>query len=678
MTMNSEAQAFNNISDYLNARASSLVRRQPGISRILFALVGVFALAAASWLSSAEFVHPRVAVEFNPELTIDYRFDAQTSINQCEIVVDEFETTLNRICDACMVASSCINGPNTLLDIQTKESQKPTLAAVFQGGAALYLTDNSKAALELCNVSSVVDENVRCLAPEALEQIPSKRAGLENSSVLTALGLVGTIVLLVVFSSYRNDNMSPMERAVTGHRQASALVTWLSDLLSIFLAWLAVVDGLNMSTPIPSSPTLATQIVLGAIAVTGWMAIVMRHYARRRAMYDESWECIYATSATGLLHVAFAAFVGTNNLELIALVWAATIIVIPVMRYLVRSMLDDLGLWRRPVIVVGTGDNAITAVNAITQDFTLGYKILAVADPALVESTGSRLDLSTGLPVISVSELEQLPDKIQIVIALDSVQDEQSQQIVHRLVAANRRVHMIPSLRGLPAMGMQVSHFFSQNTVMLTLRNNLARADYKIIKRIFDVVASGLLIMLLSPLFMYVSARVRVDGGPALYGHERVGKRGKPFKCLKFRSMHVDSQNMLRKLLQNDPEAREEWERDFKLKNDPRITKIGKLIRETSIDELPQLINVFKGEMSLVGPRPIIEEELERYGDYKTFYMRVNPGITGLWQVSGRSDTSYDERVALDVWYAQNWSLVYDIAILFKTIGVVFNRKGAY
>lgn len=676
--MNNQAEAVSDISDFLEVRAPSLVSRQPFISRILFALIGALALIAASWLSSAQFVHPRIAVEFNPELTIDYRFDAQTSIDQCENVIKEFEATLNSICANCNVTSSCATEPKSLLDVQTKEPRSPALAAVFQGGAALYLTEDSRAALELCTVSAVADKDVECLEPQKLSKIPNKRAALSESAISVAVALLGLLALLFLFSRYRNDNMSPIERAVMDHRQASALAMWLSDLMSILLAWLAVVDGLNFSAPIPNSPALAAQMCIGAAAVTSWMAVAMRHYARRRAMYDEAWECIYAVLATGLLHVAFAAFMGTNNLDLIVLIWATATIIIPVMRFLIRTGLDDLGLWRRPVIVVGTGENAIAAVNAITQDFTLGYRILAVADPELAQSRGSVLDLSSGPSVISASELEQLPDKVQIVIALDRLQDEYAQQIVHRLVAANRRVHMIPPLRGLPAMGMQVSHFFSQNTVMLTLRNNLARADYKIIKRLFDIVASCLLLFLLSPLFVYLSVRIRADGGPALYGHERIGKRGKPFKCLKFRSMHVDSDNMLRQLLQNNSEARKEWERDFKIKNDPRITKIGKLIRETSIDELPQLINVLRGEMSLVGPRPIIEAELERYGDYESFYMRLNPGITGLWQVSGRSDTGYDERVALDVWYAQNWSLVYDIAILFKTVGVVFNRKGAY
>ncbi len=676
--MTKQAEANSDISDFLNARASDLARPQPVISRILFALIGAIALVAASWLSSAQFVHPRVTVDFNPELTIDYRFDAQTSIDQCDIVINEFEATLSSICEACKIASGCNVGPNTLLDVQPKHSKNPVLAAVFQGGSALYLTEDSEAALELCNMSAVADGDVTCIRPTDLSQIPSKRAALSDSAIAVAVALLSSLMLIILLSRYRRDHMSPMERAVTGHRQASAVATWVSDLLSIFLAWLAVVDGLNLTAPIPSSSALAIQMSLGAAAVTAWMAVVMRHYARRRAMYDEAWECVYAVIAIGLLHVVFAAFMGTGNLELIALIWATAIITIPVMRFLQRTVLDDMGLWRRPVIVVGNGNNAIAAVNAISQDFTLGYKILAVADPELAQPAGSIVDVSAGPSVISAADLEQLPDKVQIVIALDSVQDEYAQQIIHRLVAANRRVHMIPPLRGLPAMGMQVSHFFSHNTVMLTLRNNLARADYKIIKRLFDIVVSALLLVLLSPLFLYVAARIRLDGSPALFEHERVGKRGKPFQCLKFRSMHVDSQNMLRQLLQNDPKARADWERDFKIKDDPRITNFGKLIRETSIDELPQLVNVLKGDMSLVGPRPVIEEELERYGDYKSFYVGLNPGITGLWQVSGRSDTSYDERVALDVWYAQNWSLVYDIAILFKTIGVVFNKKGAY
>jgi undecaprenyl-phosphate galactose phosphotransferase len=142
--------------------------------------------------------------------------------------------------------------------------------------------------------------------------------------------------------------------------------------------------------------------------------------------------------------------------------------------------------------------------------------------------------------------------------------------------------------------------------------------------------------------------------------------------------MVMNSQEVLQKLLDSDPAAREEWDRDFKLKNDPRITSVGRFIRKTSLDELPQLFNVLKGQMSLVGPRPIISEELPRYDENVDYYLMAKPGMTGLWQVSGRNDVDYDTRVYFDSWYVKNWSLWNDIAILFKTVKVVLHRDGAY
>jgi undecaprenyl-phosphate galactose phosphotransferase len=150
------------------------------------------------------------------------------------------------------------------------------------------------------------------------------------------------------------------------------------------------------------------------------------------------------------------------------------------------------------------------------------------------------------------------------------------------------------------------------------------------------------------------------------------------FDCLKFRTMVPDAAGVLKQLLDTNPGARAEWGRDFKLKDDPRITSIGAFLRRTSLDELPQLWNVLKGEMSLVGPRPIIEVELERYGEEVGYYLETRPGITGLWQISGRNNTSYDDRVALDCWYVRNWSLWYDLVILVKTVRVVLWREGAY
>jgi lipopolysaccharide/colanic/teichoic acid biosynthesis glycosyltransferase len=205
------------------------------------------------------------------------------------------------------------------------------------------------------------------------------------------------------------------------------------------------------------------------------------------------------------------------------------------------------------------------------------------------------------------------------------------------------------------------------------------KALFPIAKRALDILGAGVGLVLLSPFFLIVALMVRADGGPAFFAHQRVGRGGKLFGCLKFRSMVVDSQARLEALLANDPAARAEWEATRKLKNDPRITRIGRFLRSTSLDELPQLINVLRGEMSLVGPRPVQEAEIDRYyGASAAHYMAVRPGITGLWQVSGRSETSYESRVALDVSYVSRPSLLADISSLLRTPGAVLSRRGAH
>jgi len=186
------------------------------------------------------------------------------------------------------------------------------------------------------------------------------------------------------------------------------------------------------------------------------------------------------------------------------------------------------------------------------------------------------------------------------------------------------------------------------------------------------------LLLLLSPVLLAITFFIwRTDGAPVLFGHYRVGQGGKLFRCMKFRTMLRNSEQVLAELLATDESAREEWARDQKLSNDPRITGIGHFLRKSSLDELPQLLNVLRGEMVLVGPRPVTVAELTRYGKVRWHYLSVRPGITGLWQVSGRNNTTYDERVALDRRYVEQKSLWMDVGILFKTVKVVVAREGA-
>jgi lipopolysaccharide/colanic/teichoic acid biosynthesis glycosyltransferase len=207
----------------------------------------------------------------------------------------------------------------------------------------------------------------------------------------------------------------------------------------------------------------------------------------------------------------------------------------------------------------------------------------------------------------------------------------------------------------------------------------LAVALRPALKRALDILGAGGLLLLALPVFLVIAALVRQDGGSVFYAHRRVGRGGRMFGCLKFRSMVVDADRRLADLLDRDPVARAEWDATRKLKNDPRVTAIGRFLRATSLDELPQLINVLKGEMSLVGPRPVLAAELSAfYGAAAQHYLSVLPGITGPWQISGRNDTSYAQRVALDVAYATQPSLLTDVKILLRTPLAVLARRGAY
>ncbi|KIC36067.1 sugar transferase [Leisingera sp. ANG-M7] len=195
-------------------------------------------------------------------------------------------------------------------------------------------------------------------------------------------------------------------------------------------------------------------------------------------------------------------------------------------------------------------------------------------------------------------------------------------------------------------------------------------------KRVFDTGFALLLLPVLAPVILFLWILARRDGGPGFFGHTRVGRDGRPFKCWKVRSMVADAEARLQAHLDADPAAAAEWERDHKLANDPRISRLGHVLRKTSLDELPQIWNVLKGEMSFVGPRPIVTRELAKYGSSAPAYLAQTPGITGLWQVSGRNDVSYEERVALDVAYLRRRSFLADLKIIARTGLAVLGATG--
>lgn len=415
------------------------------------------------------------------------------------------------------------------------------------------------------------------------------------------------------------------------------------------------------------------------LACIGWYGIRLRHYFYRKTFWYELKEILRTLVIFGVFEVAIMAFAKWYFPSFLWIItWLLAITLVPLVRIATKAVLNKFGLWQRDTWIIGDGKNAHDAYKAILSEKNLGLRIVGF----ISENKNDENDiLVDGLPVIStdVQWLHSIDKRTQFIVAVESHQsDIRNRWLREFMIKGYRFVSVIPTLRGMPLDSTDMSFIFSHEVMIFRVQQNLAKLSSRIIKRSFDIIGAVSIITILSPLLIYIALKVKKDGGPAIYGHMRVGKNGKSFKCLKFRSMVINSKEVLEHLISTNEDARKEWEATFKLKNDPRITSIGDFLRRTSLDELPQLFNVLMGQMSLVGPRPIITAELERYNEEVDYYLLSKPGMTGLWQVSGRSDVDYETRVYLDAWYVKNWSMWNDIAILFKTILVVLKKDGAY
>lgn len=403
-----------------------------------------------------------------------------------------------------------------------------------------------------------------------------------------------------------------------------------------------------------------------------------QHYSDRRPFWDELSDFFRLVARLALLDIAIVATAQWNASRLWwVLSWVMVFCMLVIFRYVTRYILKQCDLWIRPAIIIGVGPNAAEAALALQSQPEMGLEVCYFVDAG---GAAHMVDERTEprVPVAKIPEMAMKPG-IQWVIALEHSQSEQREYWLRQLAQWGvPDVSVIPAMRGVPLHGTDMSHFFSHEVALLRMRNNLRRWPARLTKRVFDTVAALVLLILLSPFMLFIACLVRRDGGDALFAHPRVGKKGRVFKCYKFRTMVVDAEKRLEELLQKQPELLGEWENERKLRHDPRVNKVGRILRLTSLDELPQLINVIRGEMSLVGPRPVVKAELARYSDQVGYYLMVRPGMTGLWQVSGRNDVDYDTRVYLDSWYVKNWSLWYDLIILIKTVQVVFGRRGAY
>lgn len=344
-------------------------------------------------------------------------------------------------------------------------------------------------------------------------------------------------------------------------------------------------------------------------------------------------------------------------------------ILLPGVRELAKTFFARFRWWGVPAVIYSTGNSAAFIIKKLIDNPYLGYH------PAIIiDSKAHEFSDYMGIPVLPPSKeiLDNIREhNVKTAVICDYDGDMKKIMSSYRYtITVSKRQTTFTSTQQLKDIAGIIAFSSVHN---LTFRIN------KIIKRLLDL---GIIIALSPawvPVFILCAILTKITSrGPIFYGHKRVGRNGKVIKCWKFRSMVVNSQEILEKLLAENEEMRRQWEKDRKLEHDPRITAFGKILRKTSMDELPQLINILLGEMSLVGPRPVTEPELEKYGDYRDYVLSVKPGLSGMWQISGRSDTGYEERISYDTYYIQNWSIWLDIWILIKSVWVVLLGKGAY
>ena len=364
----------------------------------------------------------------------------------------------------------------------------------------------------------------------------------------------------------------------------------------------------------------------------------------------------------------------------VVLMGLIALLLLPVIRIIVKKVLRRLGLLKRRVLILGAGETGKIIVKALRKEPNYGYEVIGFVDDdpfkfgKRIEGVKIHRGVDRVFNYINRCNLED------IFIAMPGAGKERLQGLVNSLQHKVERIFFVPDIFGIAVLGTNLQHFFHEEAFAFEMKNNLSNPLNIFVKRCFDFTLTCLLIPLLAVPMGLIALLIRLGStGPAMFSQERTGRNGIVFRCYKFRTMYHDAESRLDRLLAGDPLRKSEWDKNWKLNDDPRVTKIGKLLRKTSLDELPQIFNVLKGDMSLVGPRPVTKEEISlHYKEMAELCFCVPPGITGLWQVSGRSNTSYDYRIALDSWYVRNWNLWLDIVILFKTVRIVLKREGAY
>jgi Undecaprenyl-phosphate galactose phosphotransferase WbaP len=444
----------------------------------------------------------------------------------------------------------------------------------------------------------------------------------------------------------------------------------LTDLAAVFAS--VVVASALVGAWLPEASFSAFRLLaVLALGLVAARAVLGLYPAIGMSAFDELTRSTRATFLVvaglllaGLLYGADAASQWT-----ILTAGAVFAVATPVLRSLTRHVFSQFSWWRQPILVFETGPGARHVCEHFEKHPDLGL------EPVLV-----RHDLHDNGAFHSHSQIGHLAAKHRAVCAavpLNGASGPRTEALLRECANTFPHLLVVPDMKGMLTTSAAVANL--GGLVGVRGGKNLLKPAPRVAKRLVDAALALLITLLCLPICVVIALAVKLTSrGPIFYGQQRVGQDRRPFLAWKFRTMRPNADEILAEYLATNPELREEWEKDHKLKDDPRVTTVGRFLRRTSLDELPQLWNILSGEMSLVGPRPIVEAEAEKYGPDFGRYLSVPPGLTGLWQVSGRNRTTYEERIRLDAHYVENWSLMFDTYILARTVKAVLTGDGAY
>jgi Undecaprenyl-phosphate galactose phosphotransferase WbaP len=433
--------------------------------------------------------------------------------------------------------------------------------------------------------------------------------------------------------------------------------------------------------PVPLEVQLKYGFLSGALIII-FVFSLERLYTKRFSFWDEV-KHLYRGLVFSFVLLMLSVFLSRGYTQFSRVViisaWILSLFLFPFFRHTAKILLVKLNLWKKKVLILGTDETARALAKGIRSNPTIGYEIMGFLSPDENEVGLSLLD---DLKVIGkVSQVEKLDPRsgpLDIIISLPEIDQQTMIDLVETSEKVAETIKIVPRIGNIFTLGVDVETF--GDVLSLSVARNLVKPWNIFIKRVIEIALTALLMIVFSPFLLIIAAAIRVDSrGPALFIQDRLGENGHRFRLIKFRSMFQDGDSKLQDYLEGNTEARREWQEFQKLRNhDPRVTRVGRFLRRYSLDELPQLINVLKGNMALVGPRPYLPREKDEIGKSYDLILRVKPGITGLWQVSGRNILPFKQRLLLDEYYIRNWSLWMDLVILIKSVKVFLSREGAF